>query len=464
MVVQHRLEHAGLLMELAKPIELAPKNGDFIVLQDGCSGSWEVGRWAQESCSWVEIDGKPLRIFPTHWVSVCGDTAGTKNSEGLSFLVPPLRPEETTTKRLPARFIPTFTAAVLFMGGCAAFGIGFAGTNSVEDSSFDKITGSAARLKREAYGHRDQAGGITHELAVAREQVVFHIERQEAVIADAMEAKRIADDTQKELEQAVEKGEERAEALARDLASVREVLAGAREEIALHIRREDAVQADAAEAKRLADAKQKELTLAIDKSEARAEALERENTALANKITIGNAVDAAVRTVPLDRPIQEPNASPGTAGVVQNAQNRTEMTAGTPTLAKPDSSLIPTVAPGDALIDPRQPLAVQGVQPQSTATIFQAGETRLIARAEALIKQSDFAGARLLLEHALEKGSARAAFMMAETYDWRALRSVQAYGIRGDAEKARELYELAAVAGIDQARERLEALKSGSNP
>ncbi len=67
-----------------------------------------------------------------------------------------------------------------------------------------------------------------------------------------------------------------------------------------------------------------------------------------------------------------------------------------------------------------------------------------------------------MLEHALERGSARAAFMMAETYDWRTLRAMQAYGVRGDAEKARELYELAAVAGIEQARERLEALKPGS--
>jgi pentatricopeptide repeat protein len=41
---------------------------------------------------------------------------------------------------------------------------------------------------------------------------------------------------------------------------------------------------------------------------------------------------------------------------------------------------------------------------------------------------------------------------------------VQAYGVRGDTEKARELYELAAAAGIEQARERLEALKPSSNP
>ena len=64
----------------------------------------------------------------------------------------------------------------------------------------------------------------------------------------------------------------------------------------------------------------------------------------------------------------------------------------------------------------------------------------------------------------MEKGSARAAFVMAETYDWRMLRSIQAYGVREDAEKAQELYKLAAVAGIEKARERLEALKSSSPP
>ena len=54
--------------------------------------------------------------------------------------------------------------------------------------------------------------------------------------------------------------------------------------------------------------------------------------------------------------------------------------------------------------------------------------------------------------------------MMAETYDWRMLRSMQAYGVRGDAEKAQQLYGLAAVAGIEKAWERLEALKSSSPP
>ena len=92
-----------------------------------------------------------------------------------------------------------------------------------------------------------------------------------------------------------------------------------------------------------------------------------------------------------------------------------------------------------------------------------AEEAKLIARAESLIKQFDFANARLFLANAWEKGSARAAFMMAETYDWQILRSLQAYGVRGDAQKAREFYQLAAAAGIEKARERVEALQSDAN-
>ena len=98
-------------------------------------------------------------------------------------------------------------------------------------------------------------------------------------------------------------------------------------------------------------------------------------------------------------------------------------------------------------------------RPETLRAITPAEEAKLIARAESLIKDSDFASARLLLAHALQKGSARAAFMMAESYDGQMLRSWQAYGMRGDAEKAREFYQIAAAAGIDKALERLQALQ-----
>jgi hypothetical protein len=49
--------------------------------------------------------------------------------------------------------------------------------------------------------------------------------------------------------------------------------------------------------------------------------------------------------------------------------------------------------------------------------------------------------------------------MLAETYDAHVLQSWRASGISGDRTKARELYERAQAGGIEDARERIEALK-----
>ena len=95
----------------------------------------------------------------------------------------------------------------------------------------------------------------------------------------------------------------------------------------------------------------------------------------------------------------------------------------------------------------------------SAVTHSPVDEQRLLARANALLRQADISGARPLLEHAVERGSARAAFMLAETYDARVLQSWRARGISGDLTKARELYERAQAGGIEDAKERIEALK-----
>jgi hypothetical protein len=97
-------------------------------------------------------------------------------------------------------------------------------------------------------------------------------------------------------------------------------------------------------------------------------------------------------------------------------------------------------------------------QPQSADPAID--EERLIARAEYFLDQADVAAARRFLERALEKGSARAALLLAETYDGRFLQSIDSIGVRADVDKARQFYEAAAAAGIEQATERLQALKS----
>ncbi len=388
---------------LAKQIELAPKNGDFVVLQDGWSGSWEVGRWAPESGSWVRIDGKPLRIFPTHWVPVSGDTVGSENTEGLSFLAPAIQVTESP-KRPRNRFILAFTVAAIFIGGFAVFDFGFTGAGP---ASLDKTVLSVAELKREVSGERDGADVTVHSFAPTREEIAFHIAREDAGQAGALEAKRIADAKQKELKRALDESEARAEALARELASFR--------------------------------------SSTVKPS--------NENVV---------AQDGASSTGKLNRPSQETNATSGITGVGPSIQSLDEPTAGTPTFSNMRSAMI-SAAPENPVVEPLRPPTLPR-QTQPTSAISPADEARLIARAVSLIKRYDFSGARLILEHALQQGSAPAAFLMAETYDWRMLRAIKAYRVRGDVEKAREFYGLAAVAGIEQARERLEALKSSSPP
>lgn len=120
----------------------------------------------------------------------------------------------------------------------------------------------------------------------------------------------------------------------------------------------------------------------------------------------------------------------------------------------PSSSREPARGP-----DPSVALQSETSTPGSGAPSSPVDEQRLLARANALLRQADISGARQLLEHVLERGSARAALMLAETYDTRVLQSWHARGIPGDVTRARELYERAQAGGIEDAKERIKMLK-----
>jgi len=91
--------------------------------------------------------------------------------------------------------------------------------------------------------------------------------------------------------------------------------------------------------------------------------------------------------------------------------------------------------------------------------VEETSEDKLLARAHALVLQGNIDGARLWLERAVETGSARAEFDLAQTYDPHALSIWKTYGVRGDLAKARALYSRAYSRGIAEAKERIEALE-----
>ena len=83
---------------------------------------------------------------------------------------------------------------------------------------------------------------------------------------------------------------------------------------------------------------------------------------------------------------------------------------------------------------------------------------RLMSRANLLLSQGNVSPARVALERAAEAGSASALFALAQTYDPQVLSAWGTLGIQGDVAKARELYGKALASGVHEARDRLNAL------
>ena len=115
------------------------------------------------------------------------------------------------------------------------------------------------------------------------------------------------------------------------------------------------------------------------------------------------------------------------------------------------------VTPGPATGNPTSRAAqtvgvAAGVQPAAAGAKGGPEATRLIARASVLLGQGDIGAARTVLERASERGSAKASFMLAETYDPAILTAWGTYGTRGEVTKAHELYAKAHAGGIPEAK------------
>jgi TPR repeat protein len=104
------------------------------------------------------------------------------------------------------------------------------------------------------------------------------------------------------------------------------------------------------------------------------------------------------------------------------------------------------------------PVKAATITTKSIVAIGPEEAEKLYRRAEGLVADGDFAGARLLLERAVEAGHAGAMFMLASTYDPNVLGKVKALGIKGEPEKAKALYQQALAAGITDSNGRLSAL------
>ena len=149
-----------------------------------------------------------------------------------------------------------------------------------------------------------------------------------------------------------------------------------------------------------------------------------------------------------------------TAGLRRSLQNERDKIASLAHDLAAAQRLIETRTRSD--LAPSSPVAQANEGSDTTSAAPKVPENpetiRLMARADALLAQGDIGGARIVLERALETGSAKVSFALAETYDPNVLANWGTYGTRGDASKARELYARATAGGIREARDRINAL------
>lgn len=144
-----------------------------------------------------------------------------------------------------------------------------------------------------------------------------------------------------------------------------------------------------------------------------------------------------------------------------------------PARAEPsETRQVLTAAP--AAIDPVQELKVEKTTPAQPAQrrpalaqpqapqlqISVADETALFDKAQTILNNGDIASARLLLEHLSGKGSVKATFALAQTFDPEFFSKMNVIGLRPDPAKAKQWYAKASAMGNAEANARLSALES----
>jgi hypothetical protein len=280
------------------------------------------------------------------------------------------------------------------------------------------------------------------------------------------EAARIIEAAKIEQERTFAKERNRTEALARELSSVRQRA----EEHSSRLAVANAEVLRITETNKTIAAEQK---LALASERERADALAQELALVRNQLEAGNRQLAALnvsQALASREPIADSqqecaveSRSKMTGGKSRSPQRASAQVAASNSERSAVLELSPearsTVRESAPDLEPKVSTTSEGSMPANAASHSVADEQRLLVRANALLRQADISGARPLLEHAIERGSARAAFMLAETYDARVLKSWHARGILGDPTKARELYEKAQVGGIEDAKSRIEMLK-----
>lgn len=496
------------------PIDTAPRDGEFVIIVDEASGHFDVAKWST-SQEWVRENGEPAKFRPSHWNRIGGGPfegpprlGGHPNNDA-----PPLEPPKSVALRHPEKasgahaevsfpsaaklvsenMVPALedrqvlvapvekpigaidqqlrsTRRWRFAASCAVVLIAATGLSlywHAGTAARSISDGSALRVVEEHIQLGTQAMRNVGQWVQRSPTQPDHATRT-AVVGEFRQAQAPApaEDTSSASTRQLEEINKRLEMLLSELGEVH------RTNDALNAQ----LRAETARAQSLEQERDKASVLAQQTAENRQELVasaERSRSALEAEQARVAALTGELASVRRDLEAKTAAASKAADEVRQTADATTsELRQSLHQERDRSAGLARDLAAAQRVIESRaeaervaknQAVAAAPARELTTEGPAEAKATptgaTLIDRARALIAQGDIGAARIVLESAAEAGNAKASFALAETYDPNILARWGTYGTRSDASKARELYGKATAGGIQEAKDRINALR-----
>ena len=419
---------------MRQTIESAPRNQEDIILEDDARGTFDVAHWSPEAGEWISENAEPSKITPTHWHPLPHDQYFQQSST--SSHVGRAR-RRFAAFSITAACIAAALTGLYFRAEVATWVTGSAGQQDTVGAIGGQLVEQETRLASPAPRKTDLFG---------QQQQTKADHGAQAAVKAATAARQEQAASAEQQRHALQEERARAAALASELAM-------ARREIEANTAQLTKARDDAAQFKQTAE----RMAAEQQKERESAEALPRE-LAMARREIEANA---AQLTKARDDAAQFRQIAERTTAELQQERDKAKPLSRELTMAQraidARAALEPT--PNSLITQTTQAVeAAAPAQPAAAEAQSNSEAARLMARASTLLARGNIGAARIVLERAAETGSAQATFMLAETYDPVILSKWRTYGTRGEATKARELYAKAQAGGIEEAKNRLDAL------
>jgi hypothetical protein len=326
-----------------------------------------------------------------------------------------------------------------------------------------RAIGDLAQVKQAL--QRERAEAPARELTMEQPELEIPAVLSRKASDEASQAQQAAQRSAAELRQALQQERDKAEKLARELATARRELES--QASALTKAGDKAAPNQQLTGLRQALQQAEWLSAAyqelLAQERARSQALEQQLAArrddeelLAQERTRSQALEQQLAARRNDEELLAQERTRSATGSLSDTSGPTPA----PTTDNPPTTPLPTRnKPLMAVASADDKPATMAARPTAPEAPGNPDAPRLMARASLLLSQGDVGAARIVLDRAAETGSAPALFALAETYDPFILAAWRTFGTQGNAAKARELYAKAFAGGVQEANDRLNALR-----